>query len=351
MSNSSDAHYAVIVGINRYPGLKDLHWARADAEAFHEWIVAEDGGGVPATNARLITTTEEEDRTFVDIDLARPRIHEIHRALWDINEDLKKRVNQDPSVWNRSRLYVYLSGHGLVPRGAQVALLMANSVVGWLGDNFEMYTYAEHFERCGTFKELVFLADCCRELSGTAPFMSPPFDYCDAQFGQSTKLLGYATAMGALAYEDANADTKRGYFTQALLAGLNGGARSTNGYISAQSLNTYIASAVQALAEADGKQQRATFDGALGTDICFRSRGQSVTRLVSIKFPTDFSGSVKLEDKDLNEVATWIVTDQPWQEQLDEGFYRVSPVDSDWVGSFKDNGFFQVAGGDLNVKL
>jgi hypothetical protein len=43
----NDLHFAVVVGINRYPGIKDLKYARDDAERFRDWLVDLEGGGVP----------------------------------------------------------------------------------------------------------------------------------------------------------------------------------------------------------------------------------------------------------------------------------------------------------------
>jgi hypothetical protein len=50
----NDHHYAVVVGINRYPGLSDLTGARADAEAFAQWLEDGDGGALPAANIRRV---------------------------------------------------------------------------------------------------------------------------------------------------------------------------------------------------------------------------------------------------------------------------------------------------------
>ena len=56
----NDLHYGVCVGINRYPAYPDreLAFARADALAFREWLVAPDGGELPTDNAKMVMATE-----------------------------------------------------------------------------------------------------------------------------------------------------------------------------------------------------------------------------------------------------------------------------------------------------
>jgi hypothetical protein len=53
----NEHHYAVVVGINRYPGLSDLRGARADAGAFADWLERPDGGAVPPANVNFGTAS------------------------------------------------------------------------------------------------------------------------------------------------------------------------------------------------------------------------------------------------------------------------------------------------------
>ena len=45
--------YAVVVGINHYPGLSDLKGAENDARAFQDWLVRKDGGNIPNSSPHL----------------------------------------------------------------------------------------------------------------------------------------------------------------------------------------------------------------------------------------------------------------------------------------------------------
>ena len=58
----NDLHFALCIGIDRYPGLpgRDLSSATRDARAFRDWLVTPAGGGLPEANVALITVEATE---------------------------------------------------------------------------------------------------------------------------------------------------------------------------------------------------------------------------------------------------------------------------------------------------
>ena len=56
----NEQHYALVIGIDRYPDISDLHSARKDAESFFNWLIDPNLGAVPKENIRLITTDDTE---------------------------------------------------------------------------------------------------------------------------------------------------------------------------------------------------------------------------------------------------------------------------------------------------
>src|SRR3954471_19721048 len=52
------ADRALVVGINRYPGLKDLSGPENDAQEFYKWVTSPTGGGVASGNAKLIVSSQ-----------------------------------------------------------------------------------------------------------------------------------------------------------------------------------------------------------------------------------------------------------------------------------------------------
>lgn len=122
-------HYGLAVGINGYPGITDLNSPVKDAEAFMAWMkhVAK----VPPGNARLIVGEDSSlDASYVLN--ATPRSDHLYHALEPMWRQMHVTRDEDPDAWLRSRLYVFVSGHGFSPERTDVALLMANaSVTSW----------------------------------------------------------------------------------------------------------------------------------------------------------------------------------------------------------------------------
>src|SRR5437764_1445502 len=110
----NEQHYGVVVGINRYPGLpSSLRFARGDADAFRKWLIDPDGGSVPKANVLQVVAAKRAESKFTDPADARPTQAQVFGALRDVNARAKTKIADDPNEWLRSRLYLYVSGHGI----------------------------------------------------------------------------------------------------------------------------------------------------------------------------------------------------------------------------------------------
>ncbi len=107
------AQYAIVVGIDRYPALRDLHGASSDAAAFHEWLIDADGGGVPPAHTRL--------RLGKDLAVDRRRATPKKSDIDDDLDDLVELVRAGPKL--PARLWLYFAGHGIGrrPRSSSVS--------------------------------------------------------------------------------------------------------------------------------------------------------------------------------------------------------------------------------------
>ncbi|HEX3455763.1 MAG TPA: caspase family protein [Gaiellaceae bacterium] len=357
----NDMHYAVVVGINRYPGIRDLRHARSDARAFREWLVSPSGGMVPARNVRSVLAKPSDEKLFKLPREAQPTAGLVNDALFDVTEELRQRVRKDVASFKRSRLYVYASGHGIAPANGTGAVLMAdaNAAQDAYGYNIEISLYSSWFVACGWFSELVFFADCCRDRMFNAPGMGPPWGACPNPFGETNVVTGFATTFAASAFEPTdvkNLDQARGYFTRALLDGLQGGAADPNtGRIDTNSLAPYVMQSVEALTARKQFKQNPNIVGDVANPIVFRPAGSSTARQrrqVTISFPAGFRGGATLQRGDLTTVKHWkSVGRLPKTLRLDEGFYLVVPDPPAAPDAFKNGGTFQIVGKDENVKL
>jgi uncharacterized caspase-like protein len=350
---ANELHYAVLVGINRYPGIRDLTYARTDAEAFRDWLVSPEGGDLPEQNVALVAATPQEEQGFDDTAFARPKRGEVNAALARFNRAVREHIAQNSADWDKTRLYLYASGHGIAPQTSQGALLMADASRDVPGESIELALYSQWYEGCGHFRELVVLADCCRErFVGAPPGAFPPFSQCPRPYGRTTTAVGFATALAELAYEPNpanNPDDQRGYFTKAVLEGLRGGAAVDPqlGGITTETLGVYVRKTVEELTQ---DQQHAQILVEAGNPIVLRSAAAPARPRwkITIALRAGLAGDVELRRGDHSVIETRAANQAPWEVELEEGMYGVYPANGAGAASI---GLFEVLGRDANVRL
>lgn len=308
----NELHFGVVVGINCYPGIPNqLTTARNDAEAFAAWLTAPDEGGLPDDDGhvRVITADPAEEDTFTAFYKARPVRQEVLTALAEFHEKVEKLSDAD---WSRTRLYVYVAGHGVATPAGRGALLFADakprteqpkSHWGYWSDPLDLGQYEMLYEQVTPFREVVLLADCCREIAEGVPVSSaPPFD--GPRRGETRRLLGFASehsrraAAPTLAPGSVDTDA-RGFFTKALLEGFRGQAPHDpeTGAITGDHLERYIEARVPELAATYDYDQRASFLGARAGSIEF-ARVPVRRFRVELRFPPTWEGAVTVTNGD-----------------------------------------------------
>jgi hypothetical protein len=348
-------HYAVVAGINTYPGgFKKLSSARGDAERFADWVMAEAGGAVPEANVRRVTVTDDQ---FDSIDDARPTKREISDALRDVNDDLWKRLKGKEAQWANSRLYVYLSGHGIAPEPAEGALLMANANSADLGENLPCRKYMDYYLEAQTFHELAFFADCCRTEAPAAPAYGPTWTRSPRSMGDVITVTAFAAQYGTVAYEPAtldeiDPDDRRGFFTQAVLEGLRGEAADPDTrVVDSNTLAKYVRQRVVHLTKDKPHAQVPKLLADPATPIVFCRVSEIPVHAVVLRFP-DISGPVSVHRaSEVSIIASHDTGDGPLELSLPNGIYKVAPPDGNPPATWKTGGLFQVHGADLDVEI
>jgi hypothetical protein len=214
----ADENYAIVVGLNHYPGITPLLGPENDAKWFHGWLIK--NGLVEKKNATLILSsaftaaplTIEAKPDTVAIDQAFERLLRIGVA----NDKVGK------------RLYLFFSGHGFSPGLNDAALLMANceASLGITGHYVNAVHYADFFAKAAYFDEIALFMDCCRDDLWQAPVRIAPWQVLRSVDGANVKrFYGLATKWARKAREAATpAGPVHGHFTRALQAALEGGA-------------------------------------------------------------------------------------------------------------------------------
>ncbi len=347
----TEHHYAVVIGINRYPGLSDLAGPRKDAEAFHAWLVDEQGGRVPERNIHSVHAKPVEEEGFRTNWDARPTSVDVESRLGQINETFTAAMNADRSIWEHSRLYVYASGHGVAPSGGAGALLCANAYPKenfW--DMIEFSAVHAWYRSAGLFKEVLLLADCCRDQRPLAPSLGLRLGQPRRRHGDAKLVMAFATSYAEAAYEQP--DRFRGYFTAALVDGLRGGAADPEtGEIRTDKLSTYIGDHVHEMTAGQAYEQTPDFPVNLRDPMVVRpglGRLPRLSRKMTIRFPDGYAGQVHLQ-RDHEDVRTWDPAQGPLTLDLPEADYTIGPVNGGQA--FANGGAFRVIARDCELAL
>jgi Caspase domain len=347
----NEHHHAVVVGINRYPGLSDLTGARADAEAFAQWLEHPDGGVLPAANIKRVMATDADEAAFgADVGAAKPVREQIEDAIADAAAAAKAAVRADPNVWERTRLYLYVAGHGLAPSGGEGALYLANAQEG-ASRHLELAEYRKWCTRCAYFHEVIVFADCCRTRDNTARALPPTLDECIVPFDnrQTTWVVGYGSGLGDPTYEN----DSRGFFTTALIEGLKNAKPDETGAVTAATLAPYVKTVVAEHTKNKRYPQSAELYADAGARVVFRVQPPPAraTPQVTISFPPGYSGRVELLGAQLAVLGVHDAATGTWQLSLETGAYGVRPEPGQSPAAFANNGLFWVTEDGEHVEL
>jgi hypothetical protein len=276
-------------------------------------------------------------------------------------------------------MYIYAAGHGIAIPNGEGAVLMADATPKNLDFNVDLSLYANWYWRCGLVHEVVVFVDSCREvLSGTKPGTVVFKSCANPSRAGTVRLVGYATRYSELALEPSNADGDpnqgRGFFTQALLEGLNGAALDDETReVTASSLGEYVAQAVAEKTKAPMPTQHAEIRIVAGEHVVLRKvkpgpeptvtadetpSGELTTRGVgdgktvhtaTVRFPTEFTGDVVVRDTAETVFGRWRASDGEWSITLPDDFYEIAAEDPQV--KFQNDGLFKLAGADVDVTL
>lgn len=337
--------YALVVGIDRYPGpaFRSLQGAEADATAFYCWVKDSAGGDVPAANTIFIVSSLYQPAPNVDDEL--PAKQQIEKFFTLVVNRAQENNAAGLGFKTGRRLYMFFAGHGFAPTLDKSAVFMANAT-DTMPHNIAPFLWADRLYLGGWFDEVLLFQDACRSRIADVD-LTPPFLKLRTMRGEANRGRFYAFAAKnqQLAQEkpDGNGQV-HGVFSVTLLEGLHGAARDPGtGEITTTQLKSYLQDNMcrrlsnEELADDDIAKRPEVFDpdpfvilpgvpGA-GTVPCFPAR---------IALPR--AGlDAWIENGNLAKVAVANPALQVWDVVLPRGLYRV-------VASGCEDGLFQVTG-------
>lgn len=217
--------YAVLVGIQSYPGAKKLApltGPRNDVDYFRSWLLDPQGGDMDPTHVLELVTQEPPPTVAVDqFPPTQGEFYTLFRSfVYDGGLAPIKRPN--------GRLYLFFSGHGfsdLRDNSTHAAVYCGNAQPG-LSWNLCGTTLAHWCARAAVFGEIVLVMDCCRDAEVSKKIDIVPLDAVnDAAAAKNVRKLEiYAVPFAEKAQERHFADRNRshGLLTYTLVTALYG---------------------------------------------------------------------------------------------------------------------------------
>jgi formylglycine-generating enzyme required for sulfatase activity len=220
--------YAIVIGVDTYRDkqINRLYGAAKDARTLKQALVA--NAGFPEDQVTLLATGEPQER-------------EPSRA-----NILQRLLNLGGVVPRDGLLLVSFSGHGM-QRGNEAFLLPEDAKIGSLSllENtaISVVDMKKYIRQTGVRQVLVIMDACRNDPGGRADTPSPMGKAYHFDFDTHNKEVEafatlYATSEGQRAYE--YTEKNQGYFTWALVEGLEGAAANERGEVTLSALVAYL---------------------------------------------------------------------------------------------------------------
>lgn len=185
--------YAIITGINLYPGLSSLQGPEIDAQMFASWVTDPNGGSVPSANVHTILTSHYHPPPPNSPLEADPNALRFRAALLNIITVPPR--NHETHVGRR--LYLYFAGHGFQGNSTwEEAVLYTANAVPIAPEYIQGTRYANMIKSAGLFKEIVLVMDCCRSVSLTGNISDPHLFLPPNPAVPVKRFYAYATSCG-----------------------------------------------------------------------------------------------------------------------------------------------------------
>lgn len=311
--------FAIVIGISRYPNLKDLEGPVKDAERFRDWLIQV--AKVPNLQVKLVISKDPPDSGDRPI---KDEIDDVFTEIFDLGRKLRMRSKQ------ARRLYLYFAGHGCAQEFRHVALLMANASLDNLDRSLDAASYHERLAGRALFPEQVIFYDCCRNWDRRVTGQGPGWTKEDptSNAASVTQFILYAAGFTEYANERAlKYSTRRGLFTEALIEGLNGRAvKKVQGewVVSTDTLVPYVETRLEQLTEGEKVRQQLNINWA-GLPRQLVLAKVAHPPLYPLSVDTSFPGiNVVIYDHKLQEFHRRLLSGNRAEFHLPPGLYRIS---------------------------
>ncbi|MDJ0643196.1 MAG: caspase family protein [Erythrobacter sp.] len=337
-------HYAVIVGVQKYPGIGDLEGPNNDVQEMADWLVNPDGGNVHPDNIKKLTSASFPDwAQDMQANQAKPRRDDL--AL--LFEDFVALGLENPPYGQR--LYFYVAGHGFGDPldMTQAALFAANAKTPY-SPHLAVTAYANWFKRNGIFNEILLLADCCRSVDPMTSIIPPELpNVSNPILARRVKTFyAYATNWAFDAREKEFDGVKKGVFTQSLLNALQTAEPNRSGNITGTAIKKHIHNVFKTFA-VDPEDAGPEIDADSNKDIVvLRGKGVVLFDFTVNLDPYEGGETVRIYAGPNDIVAEATMASSTVTFQLASGYYKAVVV-----STARSSGLKEVVGTDVEVTI
>ncbi|GFF08539.1 MULTISPECIES: caspase family protein [Stenotrophomonas maltophilia group] len=228
-----DDHYAIVLTINRYPGLSDLHGPENDGDEFRQWLLDPKYGDLAAQHIQVIRS--QDYGVAATPDDANPTETELKKAL---NRWLRTQTGWQDRIGQR--LYLFFAGHGFTA-GSMIHDPALFSAVAQNGDtaHIAVLRYASKIASAGFFDEIILVTDCCQDVLKASQVLEPTWTPPDRQRTADVRLFqAYGAPRGRQSFERniGQNGQYRGLFTSVLLEALRTASPDADGWVTDRSV-------------------------------------------------------------------------------------------------------------------
>ena len=311
--------YAVVVGISRYPALRDLSGPVNDALSFQDWLL--NRGAVPPGNIELIVTPAGSET------MARKNAQPLRDQVINALDAILEKEREQGKAGRR--LYLFLAGHGYAPQVNDAALLMANAG----GRSFPAVPgtqFANWFRASAKFKEIVLIMDCCREEYGIIPPQPLPWpdepspDAAGVRYFHAYATQPFLYAREKILPPDGSV---RGIFTYALLTAFELAPPDAAGRITGSAVKDYVLNFMKSVIDTQYQEPEIPIDSA--KDIVLWQTDTIPTQTVELHFGPSCGGDARIINGGLDVVwSGQIPACRVLRREFAPGKYRIDTTDA-----------------------
>jgi Caspase domain len=340
---------AVLLGIEHYAGssaeprwIDELKGPHNDLAAVRKWLEKPDGGAVPSGNIVDVPSKKVRDRRSGQMRFL-PDQRKIEDALAELTE--LPDTAYDGKFAGR-RLYVYVSGHGLLNRPDQAVVIAADASYDRVF-SVDVTSWHEWFFAASQFEECVLWVDAC---ATRAPTVVPGLCNVRPKSRQYPRRMprrfeAYAAGFNLRAVENKMSDGKwHGVFTYALLQALAG---AVAGQATSEAIANYLRNEMDSYMREEQKNDPGVArEPAIGHSDPISFGTAPAKFAVTLRFPRVCVGKkATVTDGKGPPVAETVLAGTDWKPELEVGLYVA------FVPELNITKSFNVSGGDSHALI